>query len=59
VDGLTIEKAIALAGGYTERAAKNDVTIVREGAPGNRLREAPTATPIRAGDVITIEESFF
>jgi protein involved in polysaccharide export with SLBB domain len=59
VDGLTVEKAIALAGGYTERAAKNDFTIVREGAPENMLREAPTATPIRAGDVITIEESFF
>ena len=59
VDGLTVEKAIALAGGYTERAARDDVTIVREGAPGNLLREAPTATPIRAGDMITIEESFF
>ncbi|MFT5448859.1 MAG: protein involved in polysaccharide export with SLBB domain [Gammaproteobacteria bacterium] len=59
VDGLTVEKAIALAGGYTERAAKSDVTIVREGPSGDGLREAPVSTPIRAGDVITIEESFF
>ena len=59
VDGLTVEKAVALAGGYTERAAKDDVTIVRDGEPRNTLREAAVSTPIRAGDVITIEESFF
>lgn len=59
MDGLTVEKAIALAGGYTERAAKDDVTIVRDGEPRNTLREAAASTPVRAGDVITIEESFF
>lgn len=59
VDGLTVDKAIALAGGYTERAAKRDVTIVREGEPANKLRDASVSTRIRAGDVITVEESFF
>lgn len=59
VDGLTVEKAIALAGGYTERAAKRDITIVREDANDQSLREAALSTPIRSGDVITIEESFF
>ena len=58
-DDLTVEKAIALAGGYTERAAKRDVTIVREGEPSNNLRNASVSTRIRAGDVITVEESFF
>lgn len=59
VDGLTVEKAIALAGGYTERAAKRDVTIVREGEPANKLHDASVSTRIHAGDVITVEESFF
>lgn len=59
VEGLTVEKAIALAGGYTERAAKNDVTVVREASPEGPLKEADLSLRVEPGDVITIEESFF
>ncbi len=59
VEGLTVEKAVALAGGYTERAAKDDVTVVREASPDRPLREAGPGTPVLPGDVITVEESFF
>ncbi len=59
VDGLTVEIAVALAGGYTERASKRNITVVREGDPDQRARQATPGTSIRPGDVITIGESFF
>lgn len=59
VDGLTVEKAVALAGGYTERASERNITVVRDGDPGQRARQATPGTRIRPGDVITVGESFF
>ena len=59
VEGLTVEKAIALAGGYTERASKRDIILVRDDAPEQPLEGASPRTPVRPGDVITVEESFF
>lgn len=59
VDGLTVEKAVALAGGYTERASERNITVVREGDPTQRARQATPGMRIRPGDVITVGESFF
>jgi len=59
VEGLTVEKAIALAGGYTERAARGDVTVVREQDPERPIEDAALSTRVLPGDVITVEESFF
>ncbi|TFH40237.1 MAG: polysaccharide export protein [Lysobacterales bacterium] len=59
VDGLTVAKAVALAGGYTARASEGKITLVREADPENPLETAGTNTPIRPGDVITVGESFF
>ncbi len=59
VDGLTVEKAVALAGGYTDRASERNITVVRDSDPGQRARQAMPATRIRPGDVITVGESFF
>jgi len=55
--GLTLRKAIALAGGFTERAAKKKITVVRAGDPVPR--RIKLHDPIRAGDVITVHQSFF
>lgn len=55
--GLTLQKAIALAGGFTERAAKRKITVIRSGDPVAR-RITPN-DPVRAGDVITVHQSFF
>ena len=58
--GLTLEKAIALAGGFTERASKREVEVIREDLDGNpttqsfRLRER-----ILPGDIVNVKESFF
>ena len=59
VDGLTVAKAVALAGGYTPRASESKITLLRESDPDNPLESVGVNTAIRPGDVITIGESFF
>lgn len=63
--GLTVRKAITLAGGFSERASKDKISVVHnEDASGRRL-ENPAQTsigldePVRPGDVITVGRSFF
>ena len=58
--GLTIDKAAALAGGYTERAAKNKVEIRRnvQGEVVN-LELSAIETVIMPGDIVTVLERFF
>jgi len=57
--GLTVHKAISLAGGFTDRADRKKILLVKE---NNR---AGLATPVglndivRPGDTLTIDESFF
>ena len=55
---LTIEKAVALAGGFTERASKSTITLVAEQATRN-VSSAPLNNAVKPGDVITVRESFF
>ena len=57
VDGLTIEQAITLAGGLTEKASETDIRLTRTGAGSNRISDQTAA--ITPGDVITVGESFF
>ena len=59
VDGLTVAKAVALAGGYTPRASESKITLVRESDPDVALESVNVNTAIRPGDVITVGESFF
>ena len=56
--GLTVEKAIALAGGFAERASKNDITLLQE-KTGKELLKVKPETRIQPGDIITVNESFF
>ncbi|WGV98429.1 polysaccharide biosynthesis/export family protein [Vibrio sp. YMD68] len=56
--GLTIDKAIALAGGFTDRAAKSSITITNN-ASGIQSKKTKLTKSVRPGDIITIEESFF
>lgn len=57
--GLTIRKALTMAGGFTERASKSKIYIVSEGKSTGKPRKAKMDEPLRPGDVITVEESFF
>jgi protein involved in polysaccharide export with SLBB domain len=55
---LTIEKAVALAGGFTERASKRGISLVAEEQTRN-VNSAPLNNAVKPGDVITVSESFF
>jgi len=59
VDGLTVAKAVALAGGYSDRASRSSISLVRESDPENPIESAGPNMAIRPGDVITVGESFF
>lgn len=67
--GLTVDKAISIAGGFTERASKNKIFVIhdegdqltinqsdRKSSKGKRVKLYDVVEP---GDVITVETSFF
>ena len=56
--GMTVNQAIALAGGLTERASRDKILISREGQK-NQHENGNLNSRILAGDTITIEQRFF
>lgn len=56
--GLTIRKAISIAGGYTDRASRTKVFLVFEGEPGKEQRVGQD-DPFGPGDTIVVKESLF
>ena len=59
VNGMTAQKAIAIAGGFTPRGYQGAVDITRNinGVPVTGA--VPLTFPIRPGDTLTVEERFF
>lgn len=57
--GLTVRKAVSLAGGLQERASLRKMFVIRAGDPAQLLQRVELATTVLPGDVVTIEESFF
>ena len=57
--GLTLRKAISLAGGFTARASKTKLFIISDNSSSKEPVKASLDTPIKPGDIITIEQSFF
>jgi polysaccharide export outer membrane protein len=59
VPNMTVETAVAIAGGFTPRASRESVQLGRtlDGQPFRGL--APLATPVRPGDTIMVEERWF
>ena len=57
--GITVHKAISLAGGFSERASRDKIYIVRENSSNRKAVKAALDTRISPGDIITVEESFF
>lgn len=57
--GLTIEKAVSLAAGFTERANKKSILVQSEKSSDRKPRKVSLNSQVRPGDIITIEESFF
>jgi protein involved in polysaccharide export with SLBB domain len=58
VAGLTVLKAIALAGGYTFRARTSKIELIHANEPDKPILVDPT-TLILPGDIIRIKERFF
>ncbi len=57
--GLSVNKAAALAGGYTERANRDKITIVRE-TDGQQFEFSVSVTDmIQPGDIVTVNQRFF
>ncbi len=57
-DGLTVHKAVTLAGGFSERADPDKITLMHEGSK-EEVNDVKLTDPVRPGDIITVEESFF
>lgn len=58
--GLTLRKAVALAGGFTERASKSKIFAIAEGmAQVANPKQVGMDDVIQPGDIITVEQSFF
>lgn len=57
--GLTLRKAVSLAGGLTERASEKKITVIRDGDTSKQPQPIDMDDPVWAGDTITVEQSFF
>lgn len=59
VDGLTVQTAIAIAGGFTPRAAEGAVDITRQVNGEIITGVVPLSDPVRPGDVIRVRQRLF
>jgi polysaccharide biosynthesis/export protein len=59
INGMTVQNAVAIAGGYTPRGSQSDVDITRlvNGRPITFT--APLTFPVRPGDTVKVRERFF
>lgn len=56
---LTVERAIALGGGFTERASRSKIEVIRASDPTHEPVRAKLSDPVFPGDIITVKQSFF
>jgi protein involved in polysaccharide export with SLBB domain len=59
VPGLTVIKAVSIAGGFSERAAQDKIFVVRENDSAQKRIKVGLNTAVHPGDIVTVEESFF
>lgn len=57
--GLTVEKAVALAGGFTRIASERGVYRLHEDAPASARQRVRMDDPVLPGDTLVVEESLF
>lgn len=57
--GLTVRKAISIAGGFKERAARDKLNIIRDDDATQTTHRVDLNAPVYPGDILTVEESFF
>ena len=59
VPNLTVESAVAIAGGFTPRAQRGMVKLTRPAEAGTVQANVPPGTLLRPGDTIVIGERWF
>ena len=57
--GITVRKAVSVAGGFKERASKDKIFIIRDESIEKKPVKIGVDELVRPGDIITVEESFF
>jgi polysaccharide biosynthesis/export protein len=57
--GITVQSAIAIAGGYSPRADKTEVLVTRRNATGTQTFKVPVTTQIYPGDIVYVRERWF
>ncbi len=59
VSGMTVETAVAIAGGYTPRARKSEADLTRTEGGRTITAEVPVTAPVKPGDTVYVHERFF
>jgi polysaccharide export outer membrane protein len=59
VPNMTVETAVAIAGGYTPRAYRWNAEVSRSAGGLTARQKVPTIAPVRPGDTITVTERWF
>ena len=59
VNGMTVQNAIAIAGGFTPRAYQSAATLTRVMEGQQVSGDVPITAPLRPGDTIVVRERFF
>lgn len=57
--GFTVNKAISMAGGFTERAANDKIFLVKEGELESNRKLVELSSDIAPGDTLYVEKRFF
>lgn len=59
VPNMTVESAVAIAGGYTPRAQRSGIKLTRVGEGGAAQAIVPPGTFLKPGDTISVAERWF
>lgn len=58
-NGMSVQNAIAIAGGYSARASQKDVMLTRKDANGTHTVKVPVTTQVYPGDIVFVRERWF
>ena len=59
VPNMSVESAVAIAGGFSPRARRDEVTLTHTDARGTLRAIVPLGTPISPGDTVMVGERWF
>jgi polysaccharide export outer membrane protein len=59
VPNMTVESAVAIAGGFSPRAQRDRVTLTHTDASGPARFVVPSGTPLSPGDTVLVGERWF